>query len=296
MYLRTKSYGEGQPILFGSNARRTPFSVALKAEDVLADSNGKKYVPEGAFIADINGEIRILPRTRIVGNLNATSNLLTIKSPCMSFKPGDELYLYGGLSILLTGTPVEGDTIFIRINKTLQSITVGASPTLLGVCNAIAALSFPGVVLAVNNVGRIAIQSTDYFSIAVTVRTASINSTLTATSSTNNTGYSSGSYPARPFGTIQSIGSPNNNGERVVTLTDNSTLTTTLPNQLVGVAVDKLLGVYPDPLDFTDTPVIHLSPVFHADGVYESNLPYCDAQIKRELHGLNINKKFYATT
>lgn len=293
MYLKTESYLGGKPILFGQTASRTPYSVAVKASDILPDANGKRLVPEGSFVVSIKGEIRFLPRARVVGNLNSASPNITVASPCSFFKPGDDIFLYFGAGIQFSGTPVAGDVVFLNIGGLYQEITATEGMTLLQLCQAIASLNFPGYGLGVSNVGRVNIQGTDHFAVTVGLKTQSINSTLLGYTVPDKTSrYKDFSRVM----TIDSISSPNNQGNRVITLTQNSFFTTTLPGQVIGVPVDKFIGIYPEPLDFTKEPVKHIAPIYHADGVYEKNLPYIDGSIKLELPGLNIEKRFYANT
>lgn len=50
MYLKVKEYDNGKPIIFGLNAMRTPFSVAVKALDIAPTAEAKKLVPAGYIV------------------------------------------------------------------------------------------------------------------------------------------------------------------------------------------------------------------------------------------------------
>ncbi len=85
---------------------------------------------------------------------------------------------------------------------------------------------------------------------------------------------------------------PATDKSRVITLAGNAAYA--IPAGVpIGTKVNMHLGIYPDPLDFTDEPLMHLAPIAQADGVYERNLPYIDEQLKRIYSDLNIKKYFY---
>lgn len=289
MFLKVKEYDNGKPILFGLNAMRTPFSVAVKAADLENAADYRKVVPEGSFVVSVGGNIRFLPRTRLKTATATNSALVSLKTPSASFKVGDVLRAVAGYAeIHLSGAAATNDVVTLRVNGVNYSITVGPTQTIAAAAALVAGLTIPDVTLTqVGSTGKIIAVCKDSYKLDV----LSSAPALVANVITTDPGYFGDAV--LPLGTISSIAAANNAGERVVTLAGNAAYV--LPeNAPVGVDVEKFLGIYPEQLDLTELPVEHIAPIYHADGVYENNLPYIDNQVKRILHGLNINKKFYA--
>lgn len=288
MFLKIKEYDNGKPIIFGLNAMRTPYSVAVKASDLTSNAEARKVVPEGSFVVSVGGEIRFLPRTRLKLATATNSPAVTVKAPCANFKVGDTLRAVAGYAeINLAGTYADDDILTINVNGTNYSVTASGD-TNVTLAGKLAALTIPNVTLTqVAGSGKVVAIAKDSYKLTVHCTGAGAFIQV----NTTDHGYF-GDY-LLPLGTIASIGAANNAGERVLTLAANAAYV--LPvNTPVGVDVEKFLGIYPEQLDLTELPVEHIAPIYHADGVYENNLPYCDNQIKRTLHGLNINPKFYA--
>lgn len=295
MYLKVKSYDNGKPILFGLNCMRTPFSVAVKAVDVSADTDAKKNVTEGSFVVAIGSSIRFLPRTRVGAATAINSNQVTLKAPSFSFKVGDVLKAQAGYGTLeFHGTVATSDIITVQINGVNYSSVATATQTTPGklltlwISDNTTALNAAGIYVTQRGVDSelASVVAKDSYAVNIQSTGAGLHGVLRSTSS----GFLGASLV--PLGTIASIAAPNAAGDRVATLAANASYVLPI-NSPVGVDVDKYLGIYAEPLDLTEFPQIHIAPIYHADGVYEANLPYCDLQIKRELAGLNINKRFY---
>lgn len=288
MYLKIAEYDNGKPILFGSNAMRTPFSVAVKGVDISDSANNRKLIPEGAFIVDIGGTVRFLPRTRLHAASATNSAVLTLKAPHFAFKVGDVVRAVAGYAhVDVTGTPTTGAVLTLRIDNVNYSVTTTASETTLAsIATLLAGLTIPNVTLTASG-SRVTVIARDSYSISAYSSNPAVGLDVVST----EPGYFG--ECVMPLGTVLSIGAVDGNGNRPITLAGNAAYV--LPaNTPVGVTVNKFLGIFPEQLDLTDNPVQHIAPFFHADGVYENNLPYVDNQIKRQLHGLNICKKFYA--
>lgn len=288
MFLKVKEYDNGKPIIFGLNAMRTPFSVAVKAIDLEANADARKVVPEGSFVVSVGGNIRFLPRTRLKLATDTASPAVTLKTPSASFKVGDVLKAVAGYAELhISGTATGGDIVTLRVNGVNYSVTVGTA-TPVATAALVAALAIPDVTLTHDGTtGKVVMVAKDSYKLDVTSSAAALSARIVST----DPGYFGDAL--LPLGSIQSIAAANPAGERVVTLAGNAAYV--LPeNTPIGIDVDKFLGIYPEQLDLTELPVEHIAPIYHADGVYQDNLPYIDNQVKRILHGLNINKKFYA--
>lgn len=294
MYLTQKTFFNGKPILYGLNTMKAPFGVVMNAVDVQTDINLKRLVTEGSFIASTDNIIRTLPRTRVKTAVLTNSTNITLLPPSFSFKVNDVLYAKSGYAeVIFTGTPTAGDVVSIRVNGVSYTVTAPASPTPASVAAAFVTANAATILTDSDttvtqraSTGSLLFVSSDSHSIA----TASSNGAFQALINTTEPGFLGDSII--PLGTIQSIAAPNIAGERVVTLTANAAYA--LPaNTPVGVQENKVIGIYPEPLDFTQVPTEWIAPIIAADGVYENNLPYIDKALKRQFIQLNINKYFY---
>jgi hypothetical protein len=302
MYLQIQKFFNGKPILYGLNCMRAPFSVPLYQADVSPDINLQRLVTEGMFIASVQmstgnttgNAIRCLPRTRLDAATSTNSPTVTLNAPSFSFEVGDVIYAQACYAeVILTGTPTAGDIITIAINNISYSVTVPASPTLASIAAAFVSANATQLftdsattVTQRGSTGSLLFYGTDSHNIATNSSDGALQALIVSTEH-NYLGDS-----IVPLGTIASIASPNSSGTRVVTLSGNAAQA--LPvNTPVGLKYNKILGIYPEPLDFTMVPTEFIAPVTNADGVYQNNLPYIDKQLKRMFVGLNINSRFY---
>lgn len=290
MFLKIKKFNAEVPILYGLNSMRAPYGVNMVADDILMDAEGQKTVPEGMFIVEVDGDVRFLPRTRLKVAAATNSPNITIKSPTCSFKTGDTLFAGAYGRVVFGGSVAASDVITLRIGNVSYSVTsagtsLTAIPGLFVTAHA-AALSARGITItALGSTSTLEVKATDVY----VVSGMSSAGTLTVTTSTPNG--EAGMF-MMPIGSILSIGAEQADKSRVITLAANAAYS--LPaDSPVGVRVDKYIGIYPDALDFTEEPLRHVAPIVEADGVYESNLPYVDASLKREFEQLRINKSFY---
>lgn len=294
-YLKVRKFVNDKPILFGLNSNYSaPFSVSLADTEVRKDSDGYRSVPEGVFIVNVAGTTRVLPRTRLGAATATNSPLVTLKAPSFQFKVGDVLSSKAGYGkLVFSGTFAEGDVYTVLIEDTTYSVTAPANPTADNVVDAFITahgadlLSEKGITATqVGTTGTITLVSTESYK----VDTASSSAVAGVKLESTEAGYLGDNI--LPLGTIASIADPNNAEQRVVTLAANAAYV--LPtNTPVGVNVSKYLGIYPHHLDLLEDPIVHIAPITKADGVYEANLPYIDAQLKRIFRDLNINKYFY---
>lgn len=300
MYLQDKQFTNGKPILFGlANAMRTPYSVSFSKTDMKPDANGEYIVVEGSFICTKGTAVRWLPRAIAKGthntNADATatnSKLLTLKTPNFSFKEGDVLHAVAGYGLVTAvGAFATGEVVTLRINDVNYSFTVAGTQTAAAVAAGLAALTFEdGITVTQREAGAtLEIYADDAYKVECI--TTSIGGTLVLTSTEE--GYLGDNLV--PLGTIETIGTPNVAGERLISLVDNAAYVVPA-NCRIGIKVDRVLGLYPDPLDFTREPVQHLAPIVEAAGVYQSNLPYVDLQLKRSLAGLYMEERFWGGT
>ncbi|MGL5923669.1 hypothetical protein [Chroococcidiopsis sp.] len=299
MYLKIKDFDNGKPILYGQNQTRTPFGVNLSDRDILPDLKGRKSVPEGSFLAEIDNEIRFLPRGSAATAILPTSPLVELTGSTQSFKVGDTLtQVTGYAKITLDGTIAAGDVFTIAIDAvtysytataasaaTLATLIASGGPVSISGDGPIPTYSIPGVKVTAQGTTLI-LQANDSYALNVSCSSGTARMNVITT----DPGYLGACIV--PLGTINSIVQDTVSGNRVITLNANAAFAAPVGSR-IGLRVDRLLGIAPIAMDFTDEPIRHYAPICEADGVYEKNLPYCDRQIKRELSDLRINRSFY---
>lgn len=96
MYLTTKTYDNGKPILYGLNQMRAPYGVSMSGEDVQLDRDGKRSAPEGAFVVAVGNKVRFLPRAKVSTAVVTTLPTVVLKSTSQFFLPGDVIHMVAG--------------------------------------------------------------------------------------------------------------------------------------------------------------------------------------------------------
>jgi hypothetical protein len=271
---------------------RAPFGASIKSADLQPDIDGQKTVPEGSFLVSVGDKVRFLPRARAATAVITTLPTVTLKSTSQNFLPGDILHVVAGYAeVSFSGAIAAGDTVAIKLGTTTYAVTATATtfPALVTAfitANSVALLANGITVTQKGTSGTMIIVSDDSESITYS---ASNGSTVVSVNTTE-AGYLGDNII--PLGTIVAVGPIATNGQRVVTLAANASYNVPV-NVPIGVLVDTFLGIYNLPIDLTQSPKEHIAPIVEADGVYEQNLPYVDAQLKRQFANLRIFKKFF---
>lgn len=292
MYLTVKKYDNGKPILYGLNSMRAPFGASVKSADLQADIDGQKTVPEGSFLVAVEDKVRFLPRARAATAVVTTLPTVTLKGTSQNFLPGDVLHVVAGYAeVTFSGTIAAADTVALKIGDSIYAVTSAGTtfPALVTAfiaANSAALLAQGITVTQKGSSGTMVIVSDDSHSINYS---ASNGATIVTINSTE-AGFLGDNII--PLGTIASVGAIAANGQRVVTLLSNAAYNVPV-SVSIGVMVKEFLGIYNLPVDLTLSPREHIAPIVEADGVYEQNLPYIDAQLKRRFANLRIFKRFY---
>lgn len=299
MYLTTQTITKnGRAIIFNAAAKKVAIdAVQINSADILLNTEGKAVAPEGSFIATTgtSGErtARFLPRTRLNAATATNSPTIQLKSPCSQFKVGDVLYAkHCHARVKFIGTFATGDIITARIAGVTYSATVGATQTGAGAAadfataNA-AALLTAGITFAqVGSTAVATIYANDSYDVYFTTSGAAGQVVV----ETTEVGYLGDNLT--PLGTILAIGAENaTTGVRSVTLAANAAQALPI-NSIVGINVEEVLGLYPDPVDLTGEPKRDFAVISEIAGIYQNNLPYIDRQLKR-LFGLHLHIKPY---
>lgn len=292
MFLKTRTYDNGKPILYGLNQMRAPYGVTMNGDDVQLDKENKRAVQEGSFVVQVGNKVRFLPRARANAAITTTLPTIVLKSTSQYFLAGDVIHMVAGFGeVTFTGAVASGDTAAIKLGDVLYTVTSpGASLPALAAAFITAntvALTAAGInVTQKGTSATLVIVAKDSY--AITTSTSS--GALTIAVNTTEPGFLGDNI--LPLGTILSIAPAVANGTRTVTLAAPAAYNVPM-DVPVGVMVGKYIGIYPDPIDFTETPKEHIAPIVEADGVYEHNLPYVDEQLKRRFEDLRIEKRFY---
>lgn len=293
MYLQRQVYDNGKPILYGLNSMRAPYGVSMSGDDVQLDKENRKAIPEGSFIVSVGNKVRFLPRAKVSTAVTTSSPNVTLKGGTSQyFMPNDVLYMVAGYAeVTFSGTIAATDTIGLRINGVTYTATAGGTTPAALVTAFITANSAALTAAGINAspkgaTGTLVLIAKDAYPLNYTASSGSILISV----NTTEPGYLGDQI--MPLGTVLSVAPIASNGTRLLVLAANAAYNVPVDAN-VGVNVSAYLGIYPDPLDFTDTPVSHIAPIVEADGVYEQNLPYIDMQLKREMSNLRIDKRFY---
>jgi hypothetical protein len=292
MYLKIEAYDNGKPILYGLNNMRAPYGVSMLAEDIQLDVEGKKSIPEGSFVVGVGEKVRFLPRARNSVAVASSSPSVVFSTPAQTFLVGDVLHFLGGFAeITFGGAVATGDTVGIKLGDVVYAVTSAGTSLATLAASFVTANSAALAAVGVNVTQKGSSSTLVFMSVeSLPVAYYASNGATSVTVATTEPGYLGDHI--LPIGTVLAVGPALTNGTRTITLAANAAYNVPVGCS-IGVMVDRYLGIYPEPLDFTRSPRDHIAPIVEADGVYEQNLPYIDEQLKRRFDDLRINKRFY---
>ena len=291
--LREAPIVQDLPIFYNLNGAVYRYSCQLSASDIQADATGLKFVQAGMFVCKQGNTERFLPRANVTGAFSTGSPTGTLGATWEVFKPADQLFLnepfgfitLGGtyLATEIVKTTIGGyvlDTVTGSTINTAIAVTVAASinanPAQSSLVRAVAS----GVLVFFYGKDGITPHTTTTAARNAADSAGSVAGTSTANAATlvvSNTA----------VGTILSI---SNTG--VVTLTGNAGLAVPVGGK-VGIRFVEVLGLYGHSVDFSTKPSIDVAPCDGVDsGVYETNLPYIDEDLKRRFPRLRIRTIF----
>ena len=258
-------YLTDKAILAFADGVQTPISVTVPDTFITAGESypGRKTVPAGLFVAEVNDVFRFLPRAKLLAGFAGAISFTA--SPSYVFAAGDVLFDLAPSNIItLGGTYVGGDIVTVTVDNLRQRIVTGAGVPVASVVTAINSGILSSLVTAFAlNATQIRLTSNDFTArqALVVAIIASSAGTIAASSATFIVGN-------QPLGTVASV-TPSTD---TITLTIASGLT--LPaGTAIGIPTDSILGLYVHSIDFTDTPTKDLGLVTAADGVYQQALP-----------------------
>jgi len=274
-------YGFARPPLKFAEGVRCNEQGFFKSTHVSANSNGKKVVPAGTFVAEVikndgTVEDRPLPRGQVKTAATTSDTVLEFQQATQNFIAGDELYLtHPYATLTVTGTGLG--------SISYQGATYSFTP--VSAANAgEAAIEFA------NHLNKTSLRTWFEFyhdenndAVYVVARNGSTLYEVTA-GGTLGSGAVSLTLNDTALGTVISVDVDNNK----VTL--GSTLTASVfQGAYVGVKVSRIKGMYyPEvDLDLTDRP--QYSHGLATEGTVSlSNVPYFDSSFFNDLKNLTV--------
>jgi len=281
------------PIFFNLNHHITSTTVNLEAIDFLADANGDKSVQAGMFVIKESATStrgRLLPRTRLATASSTSAATATLGATWQTFKPNDVLFVTAPYTtITIGGTYLATEIVKVTIDGIVNNVVTGSTTNSIiatTVAAAISANALIGERVRAVTLGAVIYvfgkNAYDLYSVTTAARNAADDGG--SASGTSTAAAAVLSFNTTAVGTVLTVV----NG--VLTLAANASVALPI-GAPVGIRYAQLLGLYGHSIDFKNTPVRPVAPVIQATGVYESNLPYVDDSIKRQLSRLNIRIK-----
>jgi hypothetical protein len=203
------------------------------------------------------------------------------------FKAGDVLTVPDGHhTITITGTWTTGGDVSVTLpNGYVKAIATGAGGSTSMTTTQVAAK----VVLELNNdpIASGLLFAANIANVVYVYNRREMNSALFAVASVSNNG-DLALVSKAPYSTVGTIASYTNAG--VITLTGNAAIAVPIGAN-VAVAVNEIVGIYPQPIDLTREPSQAIAPII-TGRIYETALPYFDDAVRRALPKIKFAEKF----
>lgn len=256
-------------------------SATVTDQFIGLNSENRKTVPEGLFVAEVGNVVRFLPRAK-VKVATSTSSPTVNMSPYNIFVPGDILHVNDPYVILTVTASAATQTQTITVSGRTATATVTTNNTTTSASEIALAINSAAYVqeivyaLSVNNLVYIFAKD-GITNIPITeggTVTATLSGAILATNAT-------------PIGTIQSINPITGD----VTLSANSSVVLPVGTG-IGVHINKILGLHVHSVDFDIATAKDLALYTQAAGVRIQYLPYYDGLIKTVFPKMLFSDKF----
>ena len=278
VYLSRKSYKQEKNIFLYPHNNEANRNAAINNDSIALNADGKRYVPEGMFVALVGGEARYLPRATVT-TATSTGAATVVCTPSQIFKTGDVLYVVEPYAtIALGGTVAADDTVTVTIDKYAFTATATTS-TLADLVTLVKnAINNDNVLnqkvtayVAGSTIYVFAKDGVSTYSIAV----AKVGTGLTAAIGGSATELRFGAA----LGTVSSV----NVGTNTVTLGANAAAVVPVGTHIGVRTITEVLGVDAHQRDYTDAETQTIGVYDISSGVRENYLPYIDGDVKRRL-------------
>lgn len=279
---------QDKPVV-GSHHFSAERSVQIEKANVGNNKYGDKWVPAGLFIAKVEGETRFLPRDLVQGDVETTSNQVSVRYPEL-FKVGDALYATEPVGLItLAATWAAGDTVKIQFTVGSMGIQTQYLHTQVGANLAalddelVAALNLETNPLStyarfeVGTAGQIIVYSKGLpLELSVAAVTAG-DGTAVVTDEIN--------LAPRYVGDVLFVDYEG----QVLTLSANAAEAISEGGQ-IGTLTEELYGFYNHSIDFTERPSVTIKAIDRCDRVYTACLPYFDHQLVARFPRVKFDK------
>lgn len=256
-------------------------SATVTDQFIGLNSENRRTVPEGLFVAEVGNVVRFLPRAK-VKVATSTSSPIVNMSPYNIFVPGDILHVNDPYVILTVTASAATQTQTITVSGRTATATVTTNNTTTSASEIALAINSAAYVqeivyaLSVNNLVYIFAKD-GITNIPITeggTVTATLSGAILATNTTS-------------IGTIQSINPITGD----VTLSANSSVVLPVGTG-IGVHINKILGLHVHSVDFDIATAKDLALYTQAAGVRIQYLPYYDGLIKTVFPKMLFSDKF----
>lgn len=269
-------------ILAFSDGNHPNVSATVQNTYVSLNTEARKQVPAGLFVAQVGNVLRFLPRTKLTA-VTATGATSVTATPTNIFVAGDVLTVVEPYSVLTVTTVTAAQTVTVTvlgITATATATTSNTTTTASEVATAInATAGLSDIVRALSITNKVFIFAVDGLSnhgitTAGTVTSAALSSATLVLNAT-------------AVGTIASIDYTTG----VITLTGNASVALPIGAN-IGVRVNAIVGLHVHAVDYTVATAKDLALYTIANGVRIQYLPYFDGDIDRRFPLINFAYKF----
>jgi hypothetical protein len=257
-------------------------SATVQNTYISLNTEARKQVPAGLFVAQVGNVLRFLPRTKLTA-VTATGAATVTASPTNIFVAGDVLTVVEPYSTLTITTVTVAQTVTVTVEgltatatATTNNTTTTASEVATAI-NATAGLS--DLVRAASITNKVFIFAVD----GLTNRAITTAGTVTSAALSSATLVPN----ATAVGTIAFIDYTTG----VITLTGNASVALPIGTN-IGVRVNAIVGLHVHAVDYTVATAKDLALYTIANGVRIQYLPYFDGDIARRFPGINFAYKF----
>lgn len=278
---QSQTFSTDKAILAFTEGNIANISVTVPDTYIGLNSESRKVVPEGLFVAEVGSAYRFLPRAKVTQAISSSATTFKM-SPYNIFVPGDVLFVNDPYVTLTVTASAATQTQSITVSgrtATAIATTTNTTTTATEIVTAINNSAYVNeMIYAVNAANVVYIFSKNGITNIPITEAGTVTATLSGAVLTVNT---------TAIGTISNI----NPVTGIVTLAANASVD--LPIGVgIGVPVNKILGLHVHSVDYTIATAKSLALYTQAAGVRTQYLPYFDGLIKEIFPKMLFDVKF----
>lgn len=274
--------GVDKAIFAFTTGNRHPYSVTMTDEFIGLNAEGKKAVPGGLFVAEIEdgNNYRFLPRATVTQEITTALDYFKM-TPYNIFVPGDVLYILEPYVTLTVTAATAAQTQTLTLDgRTATSIAPSNVPAEVAAQIAKDFNNAPYVSdkLKFTAAGAVVYITSKDNSLPTISEGGTVTATLSATTLAVN---------ATAIGTIKTIDSPTG------TVYLEAVGGVAVPvGMRIGVPVNRVLGLHSHAIDFTTAPSKDIAVCNRSRGVRIQFLPYFDGDLETRLPQITFDTRF----